>query len=1198
MPFCSSGGNSSFMYLKSIEIHGFKSFANKIVFQFHNGITGIVGPNGSGKSNVADAVRWVLGEQRIKQLRGASMQDVIFSGTELRKPLGYAYVAITLDNSDHQLAIDYNEVTVARRIYRSGESEYLLNGTPCRLKDVNELFYDTGIGKEGYSIIGQGQIDKILSGKPEERRELFDEAAGIVKFKRRKLAAQKKLEDEQQNLVRVNDILSELEKQIGPLEKQSETAKIYLKKKEELKTLDVNMFLLENQRLQEQLKDAQEKYDIASEDLENTSKQYENIKEEYEKIEGQITLLDETIEKNRSALTDTSMLRGKLEGEINVLKEQIHSARNNEEHLKQRREAVLNEIAAKNQDKEGILSDKGQIDEQVAEIEKKRDEAKAALTAVQSCIEELNNQIEGGKNAIIEALNARATIKSKLGRYDTMTEQVNIRKAELTSRILRMKSDEAQQEETLKALNDEFEKINEEIRTLNDAVESKEEKLTLLRETLADKDKKLRDTQVSYHQEKSRLEALSNLTERYEGYGGSVKKVMERKEQEKGIVGVVADIIKVDKKYETAIETALGGNIQNIVTDDEETAKRMIGYLKQTKAGRATFLPLTSITHPQEFKNPESLKEKGVLGMADELVHVDEKYRNVAKAMLGRIVVVDQVDNAVRIARKFDYGIRMVTLEGELLVPGGAISGGAFKNNSNLLGRRREMEEMEASVKKYLKEVDTLLQEIEDTKAERNKLRLSLEEDKASLQKKFIEQNTARLNVIKAKERKEEASESSLELKNEEREIESQIQEIRLSKEEISRELQDSETLEKQTEGKIKECQVLLDEKRSEESENLAGVNALEVEVEKMLQQQGFHQQNVDRINTELERSKSELSEIEEGLLGNTRNIEQKENNIRQIEETIQASHTSQSDTEKQLQEDITKKEELSAKQKNFFKDREALSEKMAGLDKEVYRLNAQREKLQDMTESQINYMWDEYEITLSDAAGMRNEELNDLPAMKRDISTLKDQIKKLGDVNVNAIEDYKNLMERYSFLKTQHDDLIEAEKTLEGIITELDTAMRKQFHEKFGEISREFDKVFKEMFGGGKGTLELMEDEDILEAGIRIIAQPPGKKLQNMMQLSGGEKALTAIALLFAIQNLKPSPFCLLDEIEAALDESNVSRFAKYLHKLTRHTQFIVITHRRGTMEQVDRLYGITMQEKGVSTLVSVNLIDKELDD
>ena len=673
---------------------------------------------------------------------------------------------------------------------------------------------------------------------------------------------------------------------------------------------------------------------------------------------------------------------------------------------------------------------------------------------------------------------------------------------------------------------------------------------------------------------------------------------MECKDREKGIIGVVADIIKVDKKYETAIETALGGNIQNIVTDDEETAKRMIAFLKQNKGGRATFLPLTSITNPQEFKNPEALKEKGVIGMADELVHAPDKYSNVAKAMLGRIMVVDNVDNAVKIARKFDYGIRMVTIEGELLVPGGAISGGAFKNNSNLLGRRREMEELEAKVKKYLKQIDTLLQEIEDTKAERNKLRLSLEEDKAALQKKFIEQNTARLNVIKAKERKEEASEGSLELKAEEREIENQIQEIKLSKEEIHKELEESEALEKQIEIQIKEFQAQLEEKRTEESEESAHVGTLDLEVEKMLQQQGFHQQNVDRINGEIDRFAEELYEIEDGLVKSSEDIKNKENNIAEIRQTIEASHTTQSDTEKQMQEDIAKKEELSARQKNFFKDREEMSERMTALDKEVYRLNAQKEKFKETLESQINYMWDEYEITLSDAASLRNEAMNDLTAMKKEIASLKEQIKKLGDVNVNAIEDFKNLMERYNFLKGQHDDLVEAEKTLEGIIEELDTAMRKQFQEKFGEISREFDKVFKEMFGGGKGTLELMEDEDILEAGIRIIAQPPGKKLQNMMQLSGGEKALTAIALLFAIQNLKPSPFCLLDEIEAALDESNVSRFAKYLHKLTKHTQFIVITHRRGTMEQVDRLYGITMQEKGVSTLVSVNLIDKELDD
>ncbi len=1157
-----------------------------------------MGPNGSGKSNVADAVRWVLGEQRVKQLRGASMQDVIFSGTEMRKPLGYASVAITLDNTDHQLPVDYAEVTVARRIYRSGESEYLLNGTPCRLKDVNELFYDTGIGKEGYSIIGQGQIDKILSGKPEERRELFDEAAGIVKFKRRKYAAQKKLEDEKQNLLRVSDILAELEKQTGPLEKQSEKAKVYLKKKEELKTVDVNMFLLENKSIREQLQSLEEKYGIASGDLKETTEKFEGIKEEYGQVQGQIEQLDAQIEQARTQLTDTGLLRGKLEGEMNVLKEQINSARGNEGHLQARLAAVQKEIDEKTVDREAILKEKESIDAQLAETEKGRDEAGVRLSAVQNRIEELNNQIEAGKNTIIDALNSRATIKSKIGRFDTMMEQIAIRKAELTSRLLRAKSDEVKQEETIKQLQDEFEAINGEIRSLNDAQTSIEEKLGQIHDELSAKDQKLRDTQVVYHQEKSRLEALANLTERYDGYGGSVKRVMERREEEKGIIGVVADIIKVEKKYETAIETALGGSIQNIVTEDEETAKRMIAFLKQHKAGRATFLPLTSITHPQEFKNKEALKEKGVLGMADELVHTEPKYRNVAKAMLGRIVVVDNVDHAVKIARKFDYGIRMVTVEGELLVPGGAISGGAFKNNSNLLGRRREMEELDGKVKKYLTQIDGLLEEIEETKKKRSRLRMELEDTKSKLQDKFIEQNTARMNVIKAEERKNEAEEGFGALKTEEQEIEKQIQEMKAGKAETEQELLQSEQLEKSVQEQIEGFQKELEEQRETESLQSREVSEREVEVEKMLQQQEFHRQNAARIDGEMERFMEERREIREGLEQNASEIARKENNIKEIEETIVASDTSHSDAETKLKEDMARKEELSAKQKNFFTVREELSERMNALDKEVYRLGSQKEKLEESIESQINYMWDEYEITLSDAASLRDEEMTDLPSMKKEAASLKEEIRKLGDVNVNAIEDYKNLMERYQFLKTQHDDLVEAEKTLLHIIEELDTSMRKQFHEKFAEIGREFDKVFKELFGGGKGTLELMEDEDILEAGIRIIAQPPGKKLQNMMQLSGGEKALTAIALLFAIQNLKPSPFCLLDEIEAALDENNVTRFAKYLHKLTKYTQFIVITHRRGTMEKADRLYGITMQEKGISTLVSVNLIDKDLDD
>ena len=1185
------------MYLKSIEVQGFKSFANKINFEFHQGITGIVGPNGSGKSNVADAVRWVLGEQRIKQLRGESMQDVIFSGTELRKPLGYAYVAITFDNADHKLAIDYDEVTVARRIYRSGESEYSINGTPCRLKDVNELFYDTGIGKEGYSIIGQGQIEKILSGKPEEKRELFDEAAGIVKFKKRKATAQKKLEDEKQNLIRVNDILSELEKQVGPLEKQSEKAKIYLKKKEELKELDVNMFLLENSRIREQLAGVEEKYRIAKNDYDETVEQYDKVRTEYDSIQSRIEELEQEIEDTRNTLTDASVMRGKLEGEINVLKEQIKSAQGNEQHFNERIASIEAQLKEKEEEKGKILESKAVFDQKVAELEQARNEAKGSLSQVQARIEELNNLIEVNKNKIIQTLNDRANIKSKMSSFDTMMEQLRIRKAELNSRLLRAKSDEAERDAEIQALQDEFKRVNDDIIETNNHLTQLDEDNVKFREKISGKDEEIRNLQSKYQSLKSKLDTITNLTERYEGYGNSIQKVMEQKDNNAGIVGVVADIIKVDKEYETAIETALGGNIQNIVTDDEETAKKMIGFLKKNRFGRATFLPLTSITNPQEFKTPEVLNEKGAIGLADSLVKTDAKYANVAKAMLGRIAVIDNIDHAVKIARKYDYGVRMVTLEGELLVPGGAISGGAFKNNSNLLGRRREIDELEEKLNNAKKALDQANKDLEELRAERTRLRQTIEEEKSKLQELFIQQNTARMNVVAAEERKTEAEKGFGDLKLEEQDIEQKVLEMNKDKEAVQDELRISENDEKAIEQEIQNYQKELETYRLEESDKTGLVGEWDVEYEKMLQKLVFVETNLDRIESEITRLTSELTEVREGLANCQAEADLRKHNIEEITKTIEASHSAQSDAEISLKEKQQTKEELSQKQKNFFSTREEISERKNALDKEVYRLNSQREKLEESMESQINYMWSEYEITLSSAAGMRNEEMKDIPSMRKQISAIKDDIKKLGDVNVNAIEDYKNLMERYTFLKNQHDDLIEAEKTLEGIIQELDTAMRKQFAEKFEEIKREFDKVFKELFGGGKGTLELIEDEDILEAGIRIIAQPPGKKLQNMMQLSGGEKSFTAIALLFAIQNLKPSPFCLLDEIEAALDEQNVSRFAKYLNKLTKYTQFIVITHRRGTMEQADRLYGITMQEKGVSTLVSVSLIDSSLE-
>ncbi len=1185
------------MFLKSIEVQGFKSFANKIVFQFHNGITGIVGPNGSGKSNVADAVRWVLGEQSVKQLRGGTMQDVIFSGTELRKPLSYAYVAITLDNADHALPIDYEEVTIARRLYRSGESEYLLNGTTCRLKDVNELFYDTGIGKEGYSIIGQGQIDKILSGKPEERRELFDEAAGIVKFKRRKGTALKKLENEQNNLVRVNDILTELERQVGPLERQSEKAKQYLTYKENLKTLDVNTFLLDHKRLNQNLVDIEEKLSVANDDLDQVKGQYEGVREEYDRMQEEIASLDKAIDKARSELSNTDLMRSNLEGQINVFKENIRAAGDSRNYYLERKNSILSEIDERKAEREKIINDNADSDKQAEEVEKTAAVLAGNLTKVQSEIEELNKKLDDNKNTVINELNSRAAIKTKMGRFDSLKEQINVRKAELNSKILRVKSDEAEREDSIRSMEAEFEDVTKQIRVLNDKASETEKQIEEYRRKLTASDDKFREDQQNYHQEKTRLQTLIDIAEKYEGYGGSVKKVMEQKDRVKGIVGVVADIIKVDKKYETAIETALGGNIQNIVTKNEETAKKLIEFLKEGKLGRATFLPMDSVSNPQKIKAIEVLDEKGVIGLAHTLVETEPQYALVAESLLGRFVVVDTVDNATKIARKYNYTIRMVTLEGEFLAPGGAISGGAFKNNTNFLGKRREIADLEKSVEKLEKAIEEGEKQIAELRDKRNEKRTELERIKLDIQNKTIAQNTARINLSSVRERMEEENENAIGLAKEQTDIEEQLVKLKDDIEAAKDELKASEDLEQKVQEEIKALTADLEEKRKEESEALSKVNAYEVEVQKMRQAANFKQANLDRIDSELRKSDDELSSVLKALEDNDKLIEEKKKNIEQIEATIEASYTDQENKQNTLKDNIAKKAELSSKQKSFFEDRESLSEKMNSLDKEVFRLTSQRERSQESIDNHINYMWEEYEITLSAAEKMRDESMTDLTVMKRDIAEIKDKIKRLGDVNVNAIEEYKQVSERYNQMKTQQSDLVTAAETLKGIIAELDDAMRKQFSERFKQISDEYDKVFKELFGGGKATLELMEDEDILEAGIRIIAQPPGKKLQNMMQLSGGEKALSAIALLFAIQNLKPSPFCLLDEIEAALDDSNVGRFAGYLHKLTAHTQFIVITHRRGTMAKVDRLYGITMQEKGVSTLVSVNLIENELD-
>lgn len=1185
------------MYLKSIEVQGFKSFANKITFEFHNGITGIVGPNGSGKSNVGDAVRWVLGEQSAKQLRGGNMQDVIFSGTETRKPLGFAYVAITLDNSDHKLPIDYQEVTIARRLYRSGESEYLLNGTSCRLKDVNELFYDTGIGKEGYSIIGQGQIDKILSGKPEERRELFDEAAGIVKFKRRKNTAIKKLEEEQQNLTRVNDILSELTRQLAPLEKQAETAKVYLKKKEALKQLDIQMFLVEMARIREQLKAVEEKYEIAQSDLEETCKSFDVTKTEYENLEKELEILETEIQKSREQSTQKTLEKQNLENQIHLLQEQIHSAKQNETQYQERAVALDADIDKRKKEEQGYLEEQSQLEEKAAEFSRVQSQAQEAFKEIAIEIHNLEEAIESGKNEIIEILNQRASIKGKLQRYDTMMEQISIRKVALNQRNLTLRSEVAQLDASEEQYKTQKQEIEETIEKLIRQGNRCEDQIKKYQAEISRATQQLENEKTAYHREASRLESLKNITERYDGYGNSIRRVMEQKKNVSGIKGVVADLLKVEKNYETAIETALGGSIQNIVTDNENTAKGMIEFLKKNKYGRATFLPLTSMKNKKTFNNPAALKEPGVIGVASDLVQVEAEYEGLANYLLGRTLVVDHIDHGIAIAKKYQYTIRMVTIEGESLNPGGSLTGGAFKNNSNLLGRRREIDELHENVEKLKLNIEKLQAALEEYRNKRNHFRDEAGRIQESLQEQYIQENTVQMNLNSMSDKRAEIKQGYENLKRENAELEKQTKEIEENSQSMQLEMEASASQESALEKSINEKQEELESRKKQETDISKELEKSQLEGAGITSRKGFIQENLRRIKEELESLTNQKEALFAGMEEGKEEALKKETEIVKIRQEIELAAKEEEEDREKLQEALLKKEKMTQEHKAFFSKRDELSARMNLLDKESYRLLGQKEKLEENQETQVNYMWEEYEITYSQALIDMPDELQERAEIKSAISNMRSEIRQLGNVNVNAIEEYKELSERHTFMKTQHDDLVQAEETLQGIINELDTGMRRQFEEKFGQIRIEFDKAFKELFGGGKGTLELDEEEDILEAGIRIISQPPGKKLQNMMQLSGGEKALTAIALLFAIQNLKPSPFCLLDEIEAALDDSNVTRYAKYLHKLTKNTQFIIITHRRGTMAAADRLYGITMQEKGVSTLVSVDLIENDLD-
>ena len=1186
------------MYLKSIEINGFKSFANKLTFEFPHGITGIVGPNGSGKSNIGDAVRWVLGEQSAKQLRGSRMEDVIFSGTESRKPMGFAYVAITFENSDRKIGLDYDEIKVARRVYRSGESEYLINGSICRRRQIVELFYDTGIGKDGYSIIGQGQVEKILSGRLEDSRELFDEAAGIAKFKKDRNVTEKSLEKARADLERVTDILKELEKQVGPLEEQSKKARQYLRLRDREKEIDIQLFLRDYQTHSQDKEQCEQNLTIVSEHLAEVRGDYDKIKEKNNRI------LQQTEEYGQQA--------DRLEEDLAVVREEYTSL--------ERSTVLLQHEMDKNQLlEEQYLTQIGQAEQEISNRQEQKkaeqEEISNQETALRDCQDALKlleedrrkvseelSKLEAVRSREQEELLSRMTdssdLKERLSRAETLEEQLNIRNAEYQSRYLQLQAEISEYHSGSEALRRELETVGQKKEQLQKEYDSISQKDIHLQKSMADLRRDMDRNNQNYMRNRSRYETLSNMTERYDGYQRSIQQVMEQRKQEPGIIGVVADILTMDQRYEMAIEIALGGALQNIVTEDEAVAKKMIEFLKRNRLGRATFLPLTSIRRRNIAINPAILEEEGVVGIASDLVSAQDRFRNLIQSLLGRTIVVENMDFALYLARKNNFSLRIVTIDGELLNPGGSITGGAYKNNSNLLGRHREIEECKEEMKKAKaiyqegKEAFTSLQ-MESNRIAEQVVAVKEKLDAASFRLSEL------TNQLPAMEEKEAELQKRLgELREEHQIIKEQIEEIRIQRKNLSRSQQSQDKISEENQDVMADLEDRIAQVMTRGEKLQEEYNQLILKQSQIQQTIDFSGQTIARLQEEIQSWQDTILEVRASqnqlLLENHKHAEALKQKRMASQNKKEKILSMESDMEalKEARRKVT--EELTAS----YKELEEATDQLRALEKEETRLSSRLEKVNEELDSLINYMWETYELTYNYALSLYQRELaeDEINSFRKEKKTIRQNIKALGPVNVTAIEEYQEVGERYSFMKEQYDDIKETEDKLVLLIDQFNREMRAQFEEKFRDIQSMFAQVFRDLFEGGSASLELMDETDILESGIRIIAQPPGKKLQNIMLLSGGERALTAIALLFAIQNLKPSPFCLLDEIEAALDDANILRFSRYLRSLSHDTQFIVITHRRGTMNAADVLYGITMQEKGISTLISVDLIDKEL--
>lgn len=1183
------------MRLVKLELNGFKSFANKTEIFFDEGITAIVGPNGCGKSNIADAIRWVLGEQSAKTLRGSRMEDVIFAGTATRKQQGYCEVTLLFDNSDGRLPIDFSEVSITRRVFRSGESEYCINDTPCRLKDIHELLRDTGLGKEGYSIVGQGKVEEILSNKSNERRKAFEEAAGIMKYRVRKEEACRNLENTRANLTRISDILFEIEVRLEPLKEQSEAAKKYLQLREELKELEVNLFLHQHDKILERSKSIKETIEQLTNEITEIEEKRQSINAECENIEqSEKEISDKLSEMHNELVLMTAGVEKQL-GEVKVLEERIISAEKEREKLLER---IKENTERKTSLAEMLSSHDGssvEREEALNLLRNERDEVQKQIINLNTEVMEKEQAVEDLKNAIIDAMNRISDAKSNMSRLTANKQSLIERKGEIQSLRETYSQKVIELEEELLQAQNELSELNTQLENDKAAVGKASSIVNDCNYYLNKKNDEIKALEQNIEGMRSRLNVLTEMKRAHEGYYLSIKKLMQDAENDtslsKHIEGVVAEIISVPEAYENAIENSLGSALQNIVTPDEQSAKVLIHYLREKNYGRATFLPITSM-RPKTLTSEErnAIKVKGCYGVASELIDYEPKYKNVVENLLGRTIIVEDLDVGILINKRVGQALKIATIDGDIISPGGSMTGGSnAKKEFSLLGRERECIDL-------LSQLDQKKKQLVSQRNAREEIVRQLEKANSIVAECVKKQHATEIKVAQQADRVDIIAQQ----------LEKQREQLTQADTELQR-IDDSIL---DIEAQIKQCeesQLEFDSSKAVTQEDVskaqAELNRLRNELNELNDKHTELKIKIVSLEKDADSQLNEQKRLSKELNATISMLDIDEKAVSQLEYEKQELIAAKENLEAELANNKTENEDFQAQYSQLEKAREALRETLSELRSERERLsdilNEKRERLYkqeaalNKCEVDISSMqdkiWQDYELTYENALFYRRPIA--ITASHQQADELRRAIRELGDVNVNAIEDYKDLSERYSTLNTQYEDLRRAEIDLMKLIEELTITMEENFKEKFEQIRENFKRVFVELFQGGSADLVLADEDDVLNCDIDILAQIPGKKLQGLAPLSGGERALTAIALQFAILDLKPTAFCVLDEIDASLDEANVTRFTNYLQSYAKKTQFILITHRKGSMEASNALYGVSQQEKGISKVVSARI-------